>query len=53
MPRYKNNGLRLSFSTIISIWVHKFLKGMIASSNLVATARLVIDESDTHAIDVE
>ena len=53
MPHYKNNGLRPSFSTIMPIWVQKFLKGMIASSNLVATARLVIDESDTHAIDVE
>ena len=53
MAQYKNSGLRLSFSTIMSMWVHKFLKGMIASSNFEATARLVIDESDTDAIEVE
>ena len=35
MPHYKNSGL-------MSIWVHKFFKRMISSSNFVAIARLVV-----------
>ena len=57
MPQYKNSGLRLIFSTIMSIvaymWVHKFFKRMISSSNVLATARVVIYASDNDAIDVE
>ena len=34
-PHYKNSGL-------ISMWVHKFFKGMISSSNFVEIARLVV-----------
>ena len=42
MPHYKNSGLRLTFSTIMSMWVHQFFKRMISSSNFVAIARLVV-----------
>ena len=53
MSHYKNSGLRLSFSTIMFMRIHKFFKRMISCSNFVAIARLVIDASDTDAIDVE
>ena len=41
-PYFKNSGLCLSFSTIMSLWVHKFFKRMISSSNFVVIARVVI-----------
>ena len=41
MPHYKNSGLCLSFSTVMSLQVYKFFKRMISSSNFVAIAQLV------------
>ena len=41
MPHYKNSGLRVSFSRIMSMWVHTFFKWMI-SSIFVAIAWLVV-----------
>ena len=38
----QNSGLRLSFSTIMSIWMQNSFKRMISSSNFVAIARLVV-----------
>ena len=42
MPHYKNSGLCLSFSTVMSLPVYKFFKRMISSSNFVAIAQLVV-----------
>ena len=42
MPHYKNSGLWLSFSTVMSLPVYKFFKRMISSSNFVAIAQLVV-----------
>ena len=39
---YKNSGLRLSFSTVMSMWVHNSFKRVISSSNFVAIALLVV-----------
>ena len=42
MPHYKNSGLCLSFSTVMSLQVYKFFKRMISYSNFVAIAQLVV-----------
>ena len=42
MPHYKNSGLCLRFSTVMSLQVYKFFKRMISYSNFVAIAQLVV-----------
>ena len=42
MQHYKNSGLCLSFSTVMSMRVYKFFKRMTSSSNFVAIAQLVV-----------
>ena len=39
---YKKSGLHLSFSTVMSMWVHNSFKRIISSSNFVAIALLVV-----------
>ena len=50
MPHYKNSGLRLSFSTIMSMWVHKFFKWMISSIYLAIAWLVVLVRKDRGTI---
>ena len=44
MLHYKNSGLRLSFSTIMSMWKHNAYKRMNSSSNIVLVIRMFLEK---------